>query len=69
MKLSQAFPSKGRARIYVTVTAGRGLSAEQAEKVEGFLAEFLPRLRQEPGVREIMHGASLEGHDLTTIVV
>jgi len=69
VRLSQEFPRKEEARMYVTVTASRGLSAEQAEQVESFLAEFLPRLKQEPGVREILHGTSLEGHDVTTIIV
>jgi heme-degrading monooxygenase HmoA len=55
--------------MYATVTASRGLSAEQAERVEGFLAEFLPRLKQEAGVKEIRHGRSPDGLDVTTIIV
>jgi heme-degrading monooxygenase HmoA len=55
--------------MYVTVTASQGLSNEQAERVEDFLGEFLPRLQQEPGVRQILHGASADGRDLTTIIV
>lgn len=55
--------------MYVTVTASRGLRAKQAQRVEGFLSEFLPRLKQEPGVKEILHGSSPEGSDATTIIV
>jgi heme-degrading monooxygenase HmoA len=55
--------------VYVTITASRGLTAEQARRVEDFLGGFLPRVRQEPGVKEILHGQSPDGHDVTTIIV
>jgi heme-degrading monooxygenase HmoA len=55
--------------MYVTITASRGLDAEQAERVEAFLGGFLPRLKQEPGVVEVLHGASPDGRDLTTVIV
>lgn len=55
--------------MYVTITASRGLSAEQAERVESFLGEFLPRLKQESAVIEILHGGSPDGRDITTIIV
>jgi heme-degrading monooxygenase HmoA len=55
--------------MYVTVTSSRGLGSEQAERVERFLEAFLPRLKQERGVREILHGRSPDGRDITTIIV
>lgn len=55
--------------MYVTITASKGLSGEQAERVHGFLDEFLPRLRRQPGVRQILHGASPDGTDITTVIV
>lgn len=55
--------------MYVTITASRELTGEQAERVHGFLDEFLPRLRQQPGVKEILHGGSPNGRDVTTIIV
>ena len=55
--------------MYVTITASRGLSSEQAERVHRFLAEFLPRLKEQLGVREILHGASTDGRDVTTVIV
>ena len=55
--------------MYVTITASRGLSEAHAERVHGFLADFLPRLKQQPGVKEILHGASPDGADITTVIV
>lgn len=53
----------------VTITASKGLSSEQSGRVHQFLDEFLPRLKQQPGVREILHGASPDGWDVTTVIV
>ena len=55
--------------MYVTITASKGLSDEQAQRVHSFLADFLPRLKREPGVKEILHGASPDGADITTVIV
>jgi heme-degrading monooxygenase HmoA len=55
--------------VYVTITASSGLSSEQAKRVHSFLDEFLPRLKREPGVREVLHGASPDGRDVTTVIV
>jgi hypothetical protein len=55
--------------VYVTITASSDLSSEQAERVHGFLDEFLPRLMQQPGVKEILHGASPDGHGAHTVIV
>ncbi|NUR74915.1 MAG: hypothetical protein HOQ28_01355 [Thermoleophilia bacterium] len=55
--------------MYVTITASKGLGGEQAERVHRFLEEFLPRLKQQPGVMEILHGASPDGSDVTTVIV
>jgi heme-degrading monooxygenase HmoA len=42
---------------------------EQLERVESFLAGFLPRLRQQSGVVEILHFARPKDASTTTIVV
>lgn len=55
--------------MYVTITASKGLSGEQAARVHGFLDEFLPRLKRQAGVREILHGASPDERDVTTVIV
>ena len=55
--------------MYVTITASKGLSRERPERVHVFLDEFLPRLKRQPGVKEILHGASPDGRDVTTVIV
>lgn len=55
--------------MYVTITASKGLSSAQAQRVHRFLDAFLPRLKQLPGVQEILHGASPDGGDITTVIV
>jgi hypothetical protein len=44
--------------MYVTITASKGRSGEQAKRVHNFLNGFLSRLKEQPGVKEILHGAS-----------
>jgi pimeloyl-ACP methyl ester carboxylesterase len=58
-----------RPPLYVTITASKGLSSEQAARVHSFLDEFLPRLKQQPGVQEILHGATPDGSEVTTVIV
>jgi heme-degrading monooxygenase HmoA len=55
--------------MYVTITASKGLNSDQADRVYRFLDKFLPLLKQQPGVREILHGASPDGTDITTVMV
>ncbi len=55
--------------MYVTITASKGLTCEQAERVHQFLDDFLPRLKQQPGVQEILHGATPDGSEVTTVIV
>ena len=45
------------------------LGPEQQAQTEAFLAEFLPRMRQEPGVVEILHYAESESGTTSTLVV
>jgi quinol monooxygenase YgiN len=54
--------------MVVTVTEGR-YSPERQAQTEAFLAEFLPRMKEEPGVVEILHYADSEGGTTSTLVV
>ncbi len=54
--------------MVVTVTEGR-YGPEQQAQTEAFLAEFLPRMKQEPGVVEILHYADSESGTTSTVVV
>ena len=54
--------------MFITDTSSR-LKPDQAAEVELFLANFLPRLEQLPGVAAIYHYAHPEqGDDITLIV-
>jgi heme-degrading monooxygenase HmoA len=55
--------------MYLSITSSRGLTDEQAERVESFLQEFLPKLKAEPGVLEIFHGTTADGRDTATVIV
>jgi quinol monooxygenase YgiN len=54
--------------MIVTVTEGRP-NEEQHAQTEVVLAEFLPRMKQEPGVVEILHYADPESGAAVTMVV
>jgi quinol monooxygenase YgiN len=54
--------------MIVTVTEGHP-DEEQYAQTEAFLAEFLPRMKQEPGVVEILHYADPESGAAVTVVV
>lgn len=54
--------------MVVTVTEGR-YGPEQQAQTEAFLAESLPRMKQEPGVVEILHYADAESGTTSTLVV
>jgi len=45
------------------------LNPEQLARVESFLAGFLPRMREAPGVVEILHYADRESGRAQTLVV
>jgi quinol monooxygenase YgiN len=54
--------------MIVTVTEGHPNEAQEAQ-TEAFLAEFLPRMKQEPGVVEILHYTDPESGAAVTVVV
>ena len=54
--------------MFITITSSKPSSA-QLEKAEAFLAQFLPRLEQEPGVVAIYHYSRPDIGDDTTIVI
>jgi heme-degrading monooxygenase HmoA len=57
-----------RTRMFVTITSSQ-VSAEQSEKIEAFLATFLPRVKQLPGVVAIYHYTRPDKGDDSTIIV
>lgn len=54
--------------MLISITSSK-VNNEQATKVERFLAEFLPRLKQEPGVVAIYHYKRPDKGDEATIVI
>jgi heme-degrading monooxygenase HmoA len=54
--------------MVVTITEGH-YSDEHRARTEAFLAEFLPRMKQQPGVLEILHYADPETHTSTTVTL
>lgn len=54
--------------MIVTVTEGHP-DEEQAAQTEALLAEFLPRMREQPGVVEILHYSDPESGTVSTVVV
>lgn len=54
--------------MVISFTTSR-VTAEQAQQVEGFLGEFLPRLKQQPGVVDIFHFTKPDTGESTTIIV
>jgi quinol monooxygenase YgiN len=54
--------------MVVTVTEGR-YSPERQTQTEAFLTEFLPRMKQEQGVVEILHYADRDSGTTSTVVV
>jgi len=38
--------------MFITITTSK-VTSEQSKQVENFLQNFLPRMKQQPGVREI----------------
>lgn len=54
--------------MLISITSSK-VNSEQAEKVEKFLKEFLPRFKQQPGVIAIYHYKRPEQGDEATIVI
>ncbi len=54
--------------MFITITSSK-VPPELSGQVEGFLKEFLPRLKQQPGVVAIYHYARPKEQDEATIVV
>jgi quinol monooxygenase YgiN len=54
--------------MFITITTSRP-KEDQSRKVEAFLANFLPRLKQLPGVVAIYHYVRPEHGDDTTLII
>jgi len=54
--------------MLISITSSK-VNSEQAEKVENFLKEFLPRFKKQPGVVAIYHYRRPEKGDEATIVI
>ena len=54
--------------MFITITASKAMP-EQFQEVETFLHDFLPRLKQQPGVLAIYHYARPEQGDESTIII
>jgi heme-degrading monooxygenase HmoA len=55
--------------MLLTATTSRLLTKEQLQQVEDFLGKFLPRMKRQPGVIEILHYARLDQGQAITIVI
>ncbi len=54
--------------MFITITTSKA-TPEQFQEVEAFLHEFLPRLKQQPGVLAIYHYARPGQGDESTIII
>lgn len=54
--------------MFLTITTSKA-TPEQLQEVETFLLEFLPRLKQQPGVVALYHYARPEHGDESTIII
>jgi len=54
--------------MFITITTSK-VTAEQAGQVEDFLKEFLPRMKQQPGVNAIYHYSRPDKGDESTVVI
>jgi heme-degrading monooxygenase HmoA len=54
--------------MFITFTTSK-VTPEQLQEIETFLHEFLPRLKQQPGVLAIYHCARAELRDEITIII
>lgn len=54
--------------MFMTITTSKA-TPEQLQEVETFLHEFLPRLKQQPGVLAIYHYVRPEQGDESTIII
>ena len=61
-------PKKETKNMFITITSSK-VDSIQSEKVEKFLAEFLPRFQKQPGVKSIYHFDRPDKGDEVTVVV
>lgn len=54
--------------MVVTITASQ-MDAKELDAVEAFLSEFLPRMKREPGIVEIVHYVQQDQGKATTLVI
>ena len=54
--------------MFITITTSK-VTLEQSKQVESFLKDFLPRLKQQPGVVAIYHYSRPEKGDESTVVI
>ena len=54
--------------MVITITASQ-IGEEDLDAVEAFLSEFLPRMKREPGIVEIVHHAQRDQGRATTLVM
>ncbi len=54
--------------MYITLTRSQG-TPEQLQRAASFLSEFLPRLKQQPGVHAVYHFDRPDQGDDYTIIV
>lgn len=59
---------KEMTNMFITITSSK-VDSMQSEKVEKFLAEFLPRFQKQPGVKSIYHFDQPDKGDEVTVVV
>ena len=61
-------PKKEIKNMFITITSSK-VDSMQSEKVDKFLAEFLPRFQKQPGVNSIYHFDRPDKGDEVTVVV
>lgn len=59
---------KETTNMFITITSSK-VDSVQLEKVEKFLAEFLPRFQKQPGVNSVYHFNRPDKGDEVTVVV
>jgi len=59
---------KGGTSMYITITTSKP-TPEQLPEVEAFLHQFLPRLRQQPGVIAVYHFVRPDKGDDSTLII
>jgi hypothetical protein len=54
--------------MVITITASQ-MDAKKLEAVEAFLSDFLPRMKREPGIVEMVHYVQNDLGKVTTLVI